>query len=124
MKETVKGIVDESQRALIEVVVGGAKDVEKKAISVWIDTAFNGGLVIPRHLIETLGLKKSSTTQAVLADGSTVEVETYTCYLEWFGDVYRTQVVANQGEFPLLGTMLLTDRQLAIDYKAKSVTLD
>ena len=120
----MRGIVDESLKALIEVPVGLAIDVEKERISVWIDTAFNGGLVIPHDQIESLGLKQSSTTQAVLADGRTVELETFTYYLEWFGNVFRTQVVANDGEFPLLGTRLLAGRQLVIDYKGRSVTLD
>jgi len=44
--------------------------------------------------------------------------------LEWFGDAYRTQVVSNDGAFPLLGTLLLADRKLMIDYKTKTVALD
>ena len=44
--------------------------------------------------------------------------------MEWFGEEYRTQVVANDGEFPLLGTLLLADRKLTIDYKTKNVVLD
>jgi len=120
----VKGYVDESLRALMEVSVGAKKDAEKAPLTVWIDTAFNGGLVIPHSHIGSFGLKKSSTTQAVLADGQAVDLETFTCYLEWFGNVYRTQAVASDAEFPLLGTMLLVNRQLAIDYKSKTVALD
>jgi len=120
----VKGLVDKSLRALVEVSVGVGNDTETAPLTVWIDTAFNGGLAIPHHTIERLGFKKSSTTQAVLADGQTVDLETFTCYLKWFGNVYRTQAVASDGEFPLLGTMLLVNRQLAIDYKAKTVVLD
>ena len=120
----MRGIVDESLKALIEVPIGAEYDVEKEPISVWIDTAFNGGLVIARQHIDRLGFKQSSTTQAVLADGRMVDLETFTCYLEWFGNVFRTQVVANDGEFSLLGTMLLADRQLVIDYMERRVTLD
>lgn len=32
--------------------------------------------------------------------------------------------VASDGEFPLLGTMLLANRQLAIDYRERTVALD
>jgi hypothetical protein len=42
----------------------------------------------------------------------------------WLGKEFRTQVVANDGQFPLLGTMLLDDRTLTIDYKRRVVTLD
>jgi clan AA aspartic protease len=120
----VTGIVDESMRALLDVSVAAAKGAAKHVFTVWIDTAFNGGLVIPRPHIERLGLKQASTTQAVLADGHLIDLETFTCHLDWFGGEYRTQVVANDGEFPLLGTLLLADRKLTIDYRTKTVVLD
>ena len=120
----MNGIVDESLRALLDVSVAAAKDAPKQVLTAWIDTAFNGGLVIPRQHIEHLGLKQASTTQATLADGHSVDLETFTCHLEWSGDVYRTQVVSNDGEFALLGTLLLADRKLTIDYKSKTVVLD
>ena len=120
----MNGIVDKSMRALLDVSVAAAKGAKRQVITVWIDTAFNGGLAIPRQHIERLGLKQASTTRAILADGRPVDLETFTCHLEWFGDEYRTQVVATDGEFPLLGTLLLADRKLTIDYKTKTVVLD
>ena len=119
----MNGIVDESQMALLDILIAAGKGARKEPLTVWIDTAFNEGLVIPRSQVERLGLKQASTTQATLADGNVVDLETFTCYLDWFGKVFRTQVVANDGQFPLLGTMLLADRKLIIDYTAKSVEL-
>jgi len=119
----VNGIVDEDLRALIEVQVGGLPNCQKSTVVVWIDTAFNGGLVLPLQEIGKLGLKEYSSTPAILADGQHVELPTYTCYLEWFGKEYRTQIVANDGTNPLLGTMLLDGHDLAISYKDKSLTL-
>ena len=98
--------------------------VRPDPIRAWIDTAFNGSLVIPRPLIERLGLQQASTTQAILADGHLADLETFTCYVHWFGDIYRTQVVANDGEFPLLGTTLLSNRRISIDYRLGFVELD
>jgi clan AA aspartic protease len=120
----VIGEVDELRRALLAVCLSPRPLGPKDSVRAWIDTAFNGGLVLPRREIARMGLKKSSTTEAILADGKTVELETYTCYLEWFGDNYRTQVVANDGDFPLLGTMLLENRVLSIDYRAKTLSLE
>jgi clan AA aspartic protease len=119
----MNGFVDEQLRALIEIPVAALPKIPKQMMQVWIDTAFNGGLVIPREQIQMLGLKKASITEAVLADGQIVELETYSCYLDWFGREYRTQVVANDGIMPLLGTMLLEKRILQIDYDAKKVVL-
>lgn len=120
----MKGIVDESMRALLDVSVAAAKDGQTRVLTAWIDTAFNGGLVIPRHHIERLGLKQASTVQAILADGHSVDLETFTCHLEWFGKVWRTQAVANDGEFALLGTALLAGRKLTIDYQTKTLALE
>jgi clan AA aspartic protease len=119
----VKGFVDDELRALLEVRIGAAPNGAKSAISVWIDTAFNGGLVLSRNEIERLELKEFSSTPAILADGQQVELPTFTCYLEWFGNEYRTQVVANEGVQLLLGTMLLDGHVLSISYKRKTVTL-
>jgi clan AA aspartic protease len=89
-----------------------------------LDTAFNGGLVLPREEIERLGLQEYSSTSAVLADGQQVELPTYTCYLDWFGKEYRTQIIANEGSHPLPGTMLLDGHDLSVSYKQRQVTLD
>jgi len=120
----VNGLVDEELRALLEVRIGATPGGVKSGVVAWIDTAFNGGLVLPRKEIERLGLKECSSTSAILADGQQVELPIFTCYLDWFGCEYRTQVVANEGAYPLLGTMLLDGRDLAVSYKRKTITLD
>ena len=120
----MNGIVDESLRAFLDLPVAPAKGAPRTSLRVWIDTAFNGGLVIPRQSVEELGLKQASMAAAILADGRSVDLETFTCYLDWFGETYRTQVVASDGQFPLMGTLLLANRKLTIDYKAKTVTLE
>lgn len=119
----VKGLVDNKLRALVNVPVSASSNGERKEIAVWIDTAFNGGLVIPRAQIAELGLVKESSAEAVLADGRLVELETFGCFFDWFGNAYQTQIVANDGEYPLLGTMLLEGCRLEIDYQAKTVEL-
>ncbi len=120
----MKGLVDEKLRALIRVPVSAAKDRKRQEIVVWIDTAFNGGLVIPKSQIDRLGLIQESATEAILADGQLVQLETYQCFLDWFGGTYETQIVANESEFPLLGTMLLEGHRLEIDYKSKTVEIN
>lgn len=120
----MNGIVDDELRALLEVQVGFAPHAPKSSVLAWVDTAFNGGLVLPRQEIERLGLKEYSSASAILADGQQVELPTYTCYLDWFGKEYRTQIVANDGAHPLLGTMLLDGHDLAVSYKHRKLTLE
>ena len=120
----MNGIVDEDLRALLEVRIAATANGAKSTVVAWVDTAFNGGLVFPQSEIERLELEEYSSTQAILADGQTVELPTFTCYLEWFGTEYRTQIIANDGTYPLLGTMLLDGRDLAVSYRQKTVTLE
>lgn len=119
----MNGYVDEQRRALLRVPVSASRDGERADLVVWIDTAFNGGLAIPGKMVTALGLSKQSSAEAILADGRAVELETFGCFLDWFGNTYETQIAASDGEYPLLGTMLLDGHRLDIDYRAKTVEL-
>jgi clan AA aspartic protease len=93
-------------------------------VTAWIDTAFDGHLVFPLKLIRELPLDELGETEAILADGSKVAMDTYLCYIDWFGKRMPLQVVANDGRFPLLGTGLLERHVLHVDYVRRSLTLD
>ena len=117
------GIVDEQLRALIKVPISNTLEGPRTEITVWVDTAFNGGLVIPKRIVSELQLLKESSAEAMLADGNLVELETFACFFDWFGNSYETQIVANDGMYPLLGTMMLKGRRLIVDYNDLTVEL-
>lgn len=119
----MKGTVDGSMRALISVDVKTSLNSRGEQVEAWIDTAFDGHFVFSSGLIKELDLDTLVETEAVLADGSKVVLQTYVCFIEWFGEKIAAQVVANEGRFPLLGTALLAGRLLRIDYDAKTVEL-
>lgn len=117
------GFVDDQLRSLIRVPVAASRDGARTDVVVWIDTAFNGGLAMSRQQVADLGLVKASSAEAILADGRIVELETFTCFVDWFDNTYETQVAAGDGEIGLLGTMLLDGRRLVIEYSAKTVSV-
>lgn len=118
------GTVDENGRALLDVSVCGELNGAYMPVAAWIDTAFDGHLVCSRDLIETLNLESMVETEAILADGSRVTLETFIGYVDWFGDQLPLPVIANDGRFPLLGMGLLDQRVLHIDYTKKELHLD
>jgi clan AA aspartic protease len=120
----MNGHVDEKKRALIGVRLAAPAGESFVQCWAWIDTAFNGSLVLPKSIVDQLQLPIESSAEAVLADGSKVAMETYGCKVEWFGRSYDTQVVTNDGEYALLGTILLTGRRLEIDYGSGTVTIE
>ena len=48
-------------------------------VLVWIDTAFDGHLVFSKALIRKLNLEPLVETEAILADGSKIAMESYFC---------------------------------------------
>ena len=119
----MKGFVDERDRALMPIRVANSLRSEMAEVLAWIDTAFDGHLVFSRQLISRLKLEALVETEAILADGSKVSLESYLCVIDWFGEKVAVQVIENEGRFPLMGTGLLTKRNLAINYESKTVEL-
>jgi clan AA aspartic protease len=119
----LKGRVDESQRALVDVAIRRTESEAPTEVTVWIDTAFNGFLVFPQEMIANLGFQQEAVTEAILADGSQVVLESFSCHIQWFGELRLAQVISNAGKLPLLGTELLAKRKLVIDYDAQTVSI-
>ena len=103
----MRGSIDAGGRALLSIQIGPDSASRPVAIEVWVDTGFTGDLVLPQATIDKLALRQSGTVDAILADGSQIELKTYTCFVNWFGEERRLEVVANEGDCPLLGVGLL-----------------
>jgi predicted aspartyl protease len=100
------GLVDCSGRALLQVRLRHPTSAIESVVDCWIDTGFTGELVMPRQKILELGLPPGIAVRAGLADGTEVDLDTYTCMLNWFGEWKRIEVLAGGGQFPLLGVGL------------------
>ena len=118
------GHVDSCGRALLTVSIRPSDVASTRDTEVWIDTGFNGDLVLPQREIDELALPPSGTVKAVLADGSEVALQRYTCLIDWFGEIRDLEVVANDGEYPLLGVGLLAGYDLHISYRSGTITIE
>jgi predicted aspartyl protease len=78
----VNGRVDRLGRALLELPVRAPDNADWHLLSVWIDTAFTGELVVPRATIDALRLSQSSAVMAGLADGNEVLLDTFSCVIQ------------------------------------------
>ena len=119
----MKGAVDGSGRAILRISVSNGDSNSTQIIEAWVDTGFTGDLVVPRSIIESLGLEPSGAIDGVLADGTQTLLETYHCEIEWFGRARSLEVIANSGEMSLLGVGLLLAKELTIDYTNLTVSL-
>ena len=117
------GNVDAAGRAMLSLKIVADQLPLGTSIDVWIDTGFTGELVLPTSIIHQFGLTKSGSLDAALADGSQVQLDTFTCRIQWFGSERMLEVIANEGAIPLLGVGLLLGRELRIDYTNLTLTL-
>ncbi len=120
----MNGIVDSFGRALIRVKLRNPDTGASLDINAWIDTGFTSELVVPRQQIAMLALPEGPSVTATIADGSEIQFVTYSSQMEWFDEWKSVEVVANDGQFPLLGVGLLMRRRLHIDYEQKTLSIN
>jgi len=107
----ITGTVNSGLEAVVRLSIRGPQsEIEAEAI---VDTGFNGALTLPPDLIAKLGLRSTSRSQAVLADGSEIPVDLYEVLVFWNGRLLRIPVGAADSD-PLLGMALLYGHEVAI----------
>ena len=59
-----------------------------------------------QHLNRYVAIEPESG-EYFLGDTFDEAVKSAACFLDWFGNTYKTQIATSDGDYPLLGTMLL-----------------
>jgi clan AA aspartic protease len=118
------GYVDKTGRVLIPLRVAAPDSTDFIRTEAWVDTGFNGELVLPMPVVQQLVLTQSACVTATLGDGQDVVLDVFSCNVEWFGEVISLDVIANQGDVPLIGFGLLKNHRLTVDYPGENVTIE
>lgn len=87
-------------------------DIEIECV---VDTGFEGFLTLPSSAIAKLGLPYIGEINANLADNSNVATNVYLATILWNG-AEKDVAVLGMGHRPLIGTALLEDYHLSIDF--------
>jgi clan AA aspartic protease len=120
----MNGRVDSGRRALVTIKLKRTATAPVREIEAWIDTGFNGDLVLPHSIIEELGLSQSATVDSQLGDGETAVLDTYSCLVDWFDRETQIQAISSKIRIPLLGVGLLINHRLTVDFPAKSLSIE
>jgi clan AA aspartic protease len=80
-----------------------------------VDTGFEGFLTLPPAAVSQLQLPYLTNLNANLADNSSVQTDVYLATIVWNGIETNVAVLA-MGRRPLIGTALLRDYHLGIDF--------
>ncbi len=97
--------------------------VAGKEFTAIVDTGFNGDLELPLTLRDLLDAQFVARSRSLLAAGQTVEEDVYSVEFPFDGrtmEAYATFVSANE---ILIGTNLLQEHRLEIDFKTRVLFL-
>lgn len=100
-----------AQISLVFVLADGSH----QEILFVVDTGFLGALALPKADLMRLGLAIFGQTEATLADGSVCTTLVYEARVIWGQDILRVAAL-EMGDRPLLGTALLENCYLGIDF--------
>lgn len=109
----ILGNVNTNREAIIQIaVLSDSKQI--KSVRAVIDTGYTGDLMLPRAIVNELGLTLRGIQDAILGDGSLKIFEMYAGSVIWDGQIRRVEVNASETEF-LVGMGLVEEYKLEID---------
>ena len=114
----IAGVITEDGVPAIEVEVGS---------QLWqaiIDTGFNGELELPERLRLHVSAQFVGRATSLLAANQRIEEDVFLVDFPFDGRMARVQATFADGETMLIGTRMLRDYRLRIDFPARTVAIE
>ncbi|HUY34679.1 MAG TPA: hypothetical protein VMV69_18180 [Pirellulales bacterium] len=89
-----------------------------------IDTGFNGELELPDRLRSHLNAQFVGRATSLLAANQRIEEDVYLVDFPFDGQMVRAQATFVDGDEILIGTRMLRDHRLQIDFPAETVSIE
>ena len=113
----IRGVVSDQGLPTITLTVSG------RDWAATIDTGFNGDLELPDALREMLNAQFVGRATAALAGGQSVEEELFLVDFPFDGRTVHVEATFVAGNRILIGTRLLREYSLQIDFVSRTVQL-
>ena len=120
--DMVEGYVDIYGNPVIELVVEG--NLSRTRIPVVVDTGFNGDLCLPIPLAIQLGVQLMDMARVELANGTVSEELVFAGKVRLGERSRRAEIYLTHSNEALLGTRLLKDEVLRIDFRHRQLTIE
>lgn len=115
----ITGFFDESGHPKIVLIVLGKRG--EISIRPTIDTGFDGHLCLPTEIAIQLGLELVGRLYVELADGTRQKNLVFSGTIRIGDKEKETEIILTESDDPLIGTGLLQDMELRIDFKERKV---
>jgi clan AA aspartic protease len=89
-----------------------------------VDTGFDGGLILPSHVATKLDLTYEGLEDYDSVSGERIVAKAYSIEIDWLGKRVRIAVIVSPKiNEAILGSHILSDCRLTIDYGYRTVTI-
>ncbi|MEP6904225.1 MAG: hypothetical protein ABJA66_21075 [Actinomycetota bacterium] len=113
-----KGFVTENSETILTNELSNGAQIE-----CVLDTGFNGFLLLPRKFIEDNSLDIVGRESVIMVEQNTTEVEVASGQINWLGKTLSVRILVSETDESLIGTQMLIDSLLEIDYKNLTVKI-
>lgn len=114
----IEGIVSEHGVPTI------ALEIEGRLWPAIIDTGFNGELELPDQLRDSVNPEFVGRVTSLLAANQRIEEDVHLVDFPFDGRVVRAQATFVDGDEILIGTRLLRDTRLTVNFRSRTVLID
>jgi len=118
----IEGFVNDLNEPIVDLDIHISDNDLRKTEGI-VDTGFNGYISIPATLIEESNWHFLGTEEYELANGDVVEEKVYLGKVIFDGDETLVFSLTNRSQDTLIGTKLLKDRTLIVDFKTAKVVI-
>ena len=116
------GFVNESDEPVVEVKLDLGK--EKRLVNAVIDTGFNGYISVPKKLIDRSDWDFLGIEEYELASGELMRERVFLGRIEIGTEKLAVFVLSNNSSDTLVGTKLLRNRLLIINFADKTLKIE
>ena len=117
----MKGFFSDGKPKIELTVIGLDNKIKVPAL---IDTGFDGALMLSLPAALQIGLRLSNMVQVELADGSIKNEFVFEAKVMLDGEAIPVDVLLTSSDENLVGTSLLQNQNMMIDFKNQIITLD
>ena len=106
-----EGFVNQNLEAILTVELSNGAPID-----CVLDTGFYGNLLLPREFIEENSMRITGTENIVMIEDNAIEINTAKADVKWLGDNFSINILVSETGDALIGTEMLIDTFLEIDY--------
>jgi len=112
------GNVNTHLEAVIEI-----RFVEGETFECVVDTGFDGALILPASVAQSLNLPTVARLAFELVGGARMTADVALGEIEWLGQRHTVEVILSDGDDALVGTEMFDGATLVINYDNRLVTI-